>query len=60
MAANGDVCPKCRRGVFVIASSQRSGEYQTRYLRCTKCGATAKQLLPSHEVPVRQRRKVVY
>jgi hypothetical protein len=41
--------------VYVIASSQRSGDYQTRYLRCPKCGATDKQTLLAVEV---RRRKL--
>ena len=55
MAASGDSCPKCRAGVYVIASSQRSGDYQTRYLRCPRCGATDKQTLLAVEV---RRRKL--
>jgi len=50
MAASGDTCPKCRAGVYQIASSQRSGDYQTRYLRCARCGATDKQTLPAVEI----------
>jgi hypothetical protein len=33
-----------------VASSQRSGEYQVRYLRCAKCGCTGKQVVPPGEV----------
>jgi len=50
MAASGDPCPKCRQGRLGVASSQRSGEYQTRYLRCERCGATDKQTLPAAEI----------
>jgi hypothetical protein len=45
MASSGDPCPKCRDGKLAVASSQRSGEYQTRYLRCARCGCTDKQIL---------------
>jgi hypothetical protein len=34
-------------------SSVRSGDYQTRYLRCQRCGATDKQVI--HAVEVRRR-----
>jgi len=47
MASSGDSCPRCRDGRLAVASSQRSGEYQTRYLRCPKCGCTDKQILPA-------------
>jgi len=50
MAASGDSCPRCREGRLAVASSQRSGEYQTRYLRCTRCGCTDKQIVPAGEV----------
>jgi len=50
MASSGDPCPKCRDGKLAVASSQRSGEYQTRYLRCQRCGCTDKQILAAAEV----------
>lgn len=49
-AKTGDPCPACRKGRLAVASSQRSGEYQTRYLRCGKCGCTDKQILHAAEV----------
>jgi len=54
MAASGDSCPKCREGRLAVASSQRCGEYQTRYLRCPRCGCTDKQMLPAAEVARRK------
>jgi len=33
-----------------VASSQRHGEYQIRYLRCRHCGATDKHILAAAEV----------
>jgi DNA-directed RNA polymerase subunit M/transcription elongation factor TFIIS len=50
MAASGDSCPRCREGRLAVASSQRSGEYQTRYLRCTRCGNTDKQIVKAVEI----------
>jgi hypothetical protein len=32
-----------------VASSQRSGDYQTRYLRC-RCGNTDKHIIPATEI----------
>jgi DNA-directed RNA polymerase subunit RPC12/RpoP len=55
MAASGDTCPRCRDGRYGVASSQRAGDYQTRYLRCPRCGATDKQVVAAVEV----RRRVV-
>jgi hypothetical protein len=49
-AKSGDPCPRCREGRLVVASSQRSGEYQTRYLRCQRCGCTDKHILPANEI----------
>jgi hypothetical protein len=48
-AKSGDSCPLCKSGKFVVASSQRSGDYQTRYLRC-RCGNTDKHILPAAEI----------
>jgi hypothetical protein len=48
-AKSGDSCPLCKSGKFVVASSQRSGEYQTRYLRC-RCGNTDKHIVPAAEI----------
>jgi formate dehydrogenase maturation protein FdhE len=50
MAASGDSCPRCRDGKYAVASSVRSGEYQTRYLRCQRCGCTDKQIVHGTEV----------
>jgi hypothetical protein len=50
MAASGDSCSKCRAGRLAVASSVRSGEYQTRYLRCTRCGCTDKQVIHAAEI----------
>jgi len=50
MAASGDSCPKCREGRLTVASSVRSGEYQTRYLRCTRCNCTDKQVIHAGEI----------
>jgi hypothetical protein len=49
-AKTGDTCTKCRSGKLAVASSQRSGDYQTRYLRCAKCGSTDKQILAAAEI----------
>jgi Zn finger protein HypA/HybF involved in hydrogenase expression len=46
----GDLCDKCRNGRLAVASSQRSGEYQTRYLRCNRCGHTDKQIVHGGEI----------
>lgn len=48
-AKSGDSCPNCKIGKLLVASSQRQGEYQIRYLRC-RCGATDKHVLPAAEV----------
>ena len=56
-AKSGDSCPRCRRGKLAVASSQRSGDYQTRYLRCAACGCTDKQVVPATDV---RRTKVFY
>jgi hypothetical protein len=48
-AKSGDPCPACKSGRLLVASSQRQGEYQIRYLRC-RCGHTAKHVLPAGEV----------
>ena len=50
MANSGDACPKCRKGKLLIVSSQRSGDYQTRYLRCEKCGCTDKQIIEATKI----------
>jgi Zn finger protein HypA/HybF involved in hydrogenase expression len=50
MAASGDSCPKCRAGRLAVASSQRAGAYQTRYLRCKRCGATDKHVVAAGEI----------
>ena len=50
MAASGDACPKCPAGRLAVASSQRAGAYQTRYLRCAKCGATDKHVVAAGEI----------
>jgi len=47
---SGDACPECRAGRYGTVSSVRCGEQQVRYLRCDRCGATAKQLVPAAEV----------
>jgi hypothetical protein len=49
-AKTGDPCQRCRDGKLVVASSQRSGDYQTRYLRCTRCGNTDKHILAASEI----------
>jgi len=49
-ASSGDSCTKCRKGRLAVASSQRSGEYQTRYLRCNRCGNTDKQIVHGGEI----------
>jgi hypothetical protein len=49
-AKSGDSCPKCTAGRLLVASSQRQGEYQIRYLRCRDCGCTDKHVLPAVEV----------
>jgi hypothetical protein len=49
-ARSGDSCPKCTAGRLLVASSQRQGEYQIRYLRCRDCGCTDKHVLPAVEV----------
>ena len=54
MAASGEQCQRCRQGRLGVASSQRSGEYQIRYLRCSRCGATDKQTVPAAEVTRRK------
>jgi hypothetical protein len=41
---------RAREGKYAVASSVRSGEYQTRYLRCQRCGCTDKQIVPGSEV----------
>jgi hypothetical protein len=48
-AKSGDSCPRCREGKFAVASSQRSGEYQIRYLRC-RCGNTDKHIVAAAEI----------
>ena len=51
MAAKScDPCPQCKSGRLLVASSQRQGEYQIRYLRCRVCGCTDKHVLPGVEV----------
>ena len=50
----GDLCDKCRNGRLAVASSQRSGEYQTRYLRCNRCGNTDKQIVAAAEIRRRE------
>ena len=51
MAAKaGERCQLCHDGTMAVASSQRSGEYQTRYLRCSRCGRTDKQTVPAGEI----------
>jgi len=48
-AKSGDKCPACDAGTLAVASSQRQGEYQIRYLRC-RCGNTDKHVVPAREV----------
>jgi hypothetical protein len=48
-AKSGDSCPICKSGKLLVASSQRSGEYQIRYLRC-RCGNTDKHIIPAAEI----------
>jgi len=49
-AKSGDTCSTCRRGVLGVVSSQNRGECQVRYLRCPRCGATDKSVLPASEI----------
>ena len=46
----GDLCDKCRAGRLAVASSQRSDDYQIRYLRCNRCGHTDKQIVHAGEI----------
>lgn len=57
---SGDLCPECNHGHLEIYRSPkpRDGqEFRTRYLRCSchelGCDFTAKQVLPTDEVPRR-------
>jgi len=50
VAKSGEKCPKCSHGKLLVASSQRHGEYQIRYLRCRVCGATDKHILAAAEI----------
>jgi len=54
-AKSGDVCERCKAGRLNVYSSQSRGEYQTRYLRCSRCGHTDKSVIPSDYI----RRRVV-
>jgi hypothetical protein len=49
-AKSGDVCERCRKARLGVVSSQSRGEYQTRYLRCAACGATAKSVVPADAI----------
>jgi hypothetical protein len=48
-AKSGDVCPNCKTGKLLVASSQRQGMYQIRYLRC-RCGNTDKDIRSAAEI----------
>jgi hypothetical protein len=47
---SGDACPGCRAGRYGTVSSVRCGAQQVRYLRCDRCGATAKQIVSTNEL----------
>jgi DNA-directed RNA polymerase subunit M/transcription elongation factor TFIIS len=47
---SGDICTKCGRARLGVYASQCRGEYQTRYLRCPQCKATAKSVVPGSEI----------
>jgi len=51
---SGDVCFGCRAARLGVYASQSRGEHQTRYLRCPRCGTTAKSVLPGSEIRRRQ------
>jgi DNA-directed RNA polymerase subunit M/transcription elongation factor TFIIS len=49
-AKSGDTCERCKAARLNVASSQARGEYQTRYLRCPRCGHTDKHVVHSEHV----------
>ena len=48
-ARSGDRCQRCCTGKLLVASSQRQGVYQIRYLRCA-CGNTDKDIRLAAEI----------
>ena len=47
-------CPECP-GTMNVYRSRRRGASVVRYLRCSQCGLTGKQVLASEDVRRRQR-----
>jgi len=45
-ARSGDTCPRCNAARLNVYASQCRGEYQTRYLRCPRCGHNDKSVVP--------------
>ena len=54
---SGDPCPTCPEcpGTMNVYRSRRRGASVVRYLRCSVCGLTGKQVLASEDVRRRQR-----
>lgn len=59
MAKSGDVCPFCKIGRLVVASSVACGPTQLRYLKCDRrkhgCRHTAQQSVQLSESTIRRR-----
>ena len=55
-AKSGDVCASCRHGRLGVVRSVLSGEYQVRYLRCSDCRRTDKEIVSSSDIRRRRSR----
>ena len=60
MVTSGCQCPKCRSGQMFIGTSKQSGEYQLRYLKCSKCDNDGRQVVRCEMVLRRAARIVTY
>lgn len=47
---SGDVCQNCKQAQFATVTSRAAGEYQIRYLRCPKCGASCRSVVKAESI----------
>jgi hypothetical protein len=52
---SGDVCQNCKSAQFATVSSRAAGEYQIRYIKCPKCGASCRSVVKAENI----RRRVI-
>ena len=50
MELSNTTCNRCMAGQWTTYCVRETREYHIRYLKCSRCGRTAKQTLPHAEV----------